>query len=50
LIETKIWISDYGHDQTLHGFDKSAGKLGIDQIDLLILVGLVGSALPSARP
>jgi 2,5-diketo-D-gluconate reductase A len=37
FVETKIWISDYGYDQTLHAFDKSAGKLGIDQIDLLIL-------------
>ncbi|MCI4063983.1 aldo/keto reductase [Micromonospora sp. R77] len=37
FIETKIWISDYGYDQTLHGFDKSARKLGVDQIDLLIL-------------
>ena len=30
FIETKIWISDYGYDETLHGFDKSAGKLGVD--------------------
>jgi len=37
FVETKVWISDYGYDQTLHGFDKSAGKLGVDQIDLLIL-------------
>src|SRR5512133_232779 len=37
FLETKIWISDYGYDQTLHGFDKSARKLGVDQIDLLIL-------------
>jgi diketogulonate reductase-like aldo/keto reductase len=37
FIETKVWISDYGYDQTLHAFDKSAGKLGVDQIDLLIL-------------
>jgi len=43
FIETKIWISDYGYDQTLHGYDKSAGKLGVDQIDLLIL----HQALPS---
>lgn len=43
FIETKIWISDYGYDQTLHGFDKSAAKLGVDQIDLLIL----HQALPS---
>ncbi len=37
FVETKVWISDYGYDQTLHAFDKSAGKLGVDQIDLLIL-------------
>jgi diketogulonate reductase-like aldo/keto reductase len=43
FVETKIWISDYGYDQTLHGFEKSARKLGIDQIDLLIL----HQALPS---
>ncbi len=44
FLETKIWISDYGYDQTLHGFDKSAAKLGVEQIDLLIL----HQALPSA--
>ena len=44
FVETKIWISDYGYDETLHSFDKSAGKLGIDQIDLLIL----HQPLPSA--
>jgi len=37
FIETKIWLTDYGYDETLHGFDKSAGKLGVEQIDLLIL-------------
>ena len=37
FLETKIWISDYGYDETLHGFEKSARKLGVDQIDLLIL-------------
>ncbi|MFC1411554.1 aldo/keto reductase [Streptacidiphilus sp. N1-12] len=37
FIETKVWISDYGYDQTLHAFDKSAGKLGVGTIDLLIL-------------
>jgi diketogulonate reductase-like aldo/keto reductase len=37
FLETKIWISDYGYEQTQHGFEKSAGKLGVDQIDLLIL-------------
>ncbi len=43
FLETKIWISDYGYGETLHGFEKSAGKLGVDQIDLLIL----HQALPS---
>ena len=43
FIETKVWISDYGYDETLHAFDKSAGKLGVEQIDLLIL----HQALPS---
>jgi 2,5-diketo-D-gluconate reductase A len=37
FVETKVWITDYGYDATLHAFDKSAGKLGIDRIDLLIL-------------
>jgi diketogulonate reductase-like aldo/keto reductase len=44
FLETKIWISDYGYDGTLHGFEKSAHKLGVDQIDLLIL----HQPLPSA--
>jgi diketogulonate reductase-like aldo/keto reductase len=43
FLETKIWISDYGYEQTLRGFEKSARKLGVDQIDLLIL----HQALPS---
>ena len=44
FIETKVWISDYGYEQTLHAFDKSAGKLGVEQIDLLLL----HQALPTA--
>ena len=37
FIQTKVWISDYGYDATVHAFDKSAGKLGVDQLDLLLL-------------
>jgi len=37
FIETKVWISDYGYDATLHAFDKSAGKLGVERLDLLLL-------------
>ena len=44
FIETKIWINDYGYDETLHGFDKGARKLGVEQLDLLIL----HQPLPSA--
>jgi diketogulonate reductase-like aldo/keto reductase len=44
FIETKVWISDYGHDETLHAWGKSAGKLGVEYIDLLLL----HQPLPSA--
>ena len=37
FLETKVWISDYGYDTALHAFDKSTRKLGVDQIDLLLL-------------
>ena len=37
FLETKVWISDYGHDATLHAFEKSAAKLGVQQVDLLLL-------------
>ncbi len=44
FLETKVWISDYGYEETLHAFEKSARKLGVEQIDLLIL----HQPLPSA--
>lgn len=44
FVETKVWISDYGYDATLHAFDKSVGKLGVERLDLLLL----HQALPSA--
>jgi diketogulonate reductase-like aldo/keto reductase len=37
VVETKIWVSDYGYDETLHAFDKATRKLGFDTIDVLIL-------------
>lgn len=37
FVETKVWVSDYGYDQALHAWDKAAGKLGVDYLDLLIL-------------
>ena len=45
FFETKVWISDFGYAvSTLHAFEKSARKLGVEQIDLLIL----HQALPTA--
>src|SRR5579862_1337383 len=44
FVQTKIWISDYGYESTLHAFDKSARKLGVERIDLLLL----HQPLPSA--
>jgi 2,5-diketo-D-gluconate reductase A len=37
FIETKVWISQYGYDETLHAFDVSTRKLGVETLDLLIL-------------
>jgi diketogulonate reductase-like aldo/keto reductase len=37
FIETKVWVSDYGYDETLHAWEKAVGKLRVDYLDLLIL-------------
>ena len=37
FITTKLWISDYGFDQTLHAFDRSMRNLGLDYLDLYLL-------------
>ncbi|MCP3425239.1 aldo/keto reductase, partial [Rothia sp. AR01] len=37
FIETKVWINDYGTEATRHAFEKAAGKLGVETIELLIL-------------
>jgi diketogulonate reductase-like aldo/keto reductase len=37
FVETKVWISDYGYDATLHAFEKSVRKLGVERLDLLLL-------------
>ena len=44
FIETKIWISDYGYEETLRGYDKAVRKLGVEQLDLLILHQPLSSA------
>jgi diketogulonate reductase-like aldo/keto reductase len=37
VIETKVWVSDYGYDETLHAFEKATRKLGVERLDVLIL-------------
>ena len=34
FITTKLWISDYGYDQTFHAFERSLRKLELDVLDL----------------
>lgn len=37
FVTTKLWISDYGYDKALHGFERSTRKLGLDALDLYLL-------------
>jgi 2,5-diketo-D-gluconate reductase A len=37
FIQTKVWVTNYGYDGTLHAFDVSARKLRVDTIDLYLL-------------
>jgi 2,5-diketo-D-gluconate reductase A len=37
IVETKVWINDYGYDGALRSFDRSTRKLGLEWLDLLIL-------------
>jgi diketogulonate reductase-like aldo/keto reductase len=37
FVQTKLWISDYGHDSALCAYDVSRRKLGLDYVDLYLL-------------
>lgn len=37
FVQTKLWVSDYGYEAALHGFDVSTRKLGLDTVDLYLL-------------
>jgi diketogulonate reductase-like aldo/keto reductase len=37
FVTTKLWLTDYGYDQTLHACDRSLRKLGLDYLDLYLL-------------
>ena len=44
FVTTKVWMSDYGYDRTLHAFDRSLRKLGLDYLDLYLIHWPVPSA------
>jgi diketogulonate reductase-like aldo/keto reductase len=37
FVTTKLWMSDFGYDQTLHAFDRSLRRLGLDFLDLYLI-------------
>lgn len=37
FVTTKLWMSDYGYEQTLRAFDVSLNKLGVDFLDLYMI-------------
>src|SRR5207247_280513 len=37
FITTKLWISDYGYDEALVGFEGCLRRLGLDYVDLFLL-------------
>jgi diketogulonate reductase-like aldo/keto reductase len=44
FVTTKVWMSDYGYDKTLHAFDRSLRKLGFDFLDMYMIHWPVPSA------
>ena len=37
FVTTKLWMTDYGYDQTFHAFEQSLSKLGLDYLDLYLI-------------
>ncbi len=37
FVTTKLWVQDYGYENTLHAFDVSMKKLGLDYLDLYLM-------------
>ena len=37
FVTTKLWISDYGYEHALRGFDGCLRRLGVDYVDLFLL-------------
>ncbi|GAA3527269.1 aldo/keto reductase [Nocardioides daeguensis] len=49
FVETKIWISDFGYEQALRAYAKSARKLDLGHVDLLLLHWPLPSAFDRTR-
>lgn len=43
FVTTKLWVQDYGYDNTLRAFDASMRKLGLDYLDLYAMKPLKSS-------
>ncbi|HEV2543047.1 MAG TPA: aldo/keto reductase [Methylobacterium sp.] len=37
FVTTELWLTEYGYEGALKGFEKSLGKLGLDYVDLYLL-------------
>jgi diketogulonate reductase-like aldo/keto reductase len=37
FVTTKLWMTDYGSDETMRAFETSLGMLGLDQLDLYLM-------------
>ena len=46
FVTSKLWISDYGYENTFHAFDRSLRKLGLD---FLTCIYFIGQSLPPSR-
>src|SRR5690349_20737311 len=38
VVTTKLWNSDQGYDSGIHAFDDSMGRLGLDYVDLYLIL------------
>jgi diketogulonate reductase-like aldo/keto reductase len=50
FVTTKLWMSDFGCDQTPHAFDRSLSKLGLEFLDLYLIRWPVPSPVPNGSP
>lgn len=49
FVTSKLWVQDYGYDNTLKAFDVSMNKLGLDYLDLYLMHKPYGDYMGSWR-